>query len=130
MSGNSDGVDDACDNTSSNTDISEIILERLQNPGRRGLFKGAGAARMAGTSRICNDLCAAKSAGPPTGTQRFPSSAGGCSQRHNSTAAKAPAHCAAMNPGASTGRMPAKVSLAARASVTAGLANEVDAVNQ
>ena len=35
-----------------------------------------------------------------------------------------------MNPGASTGRMPANVSLAARASVTAGLANDVDDVNQ
>jgi hypothetical protein len=35
-----------------------------------------------------------------------------------------------MNAGASAGRMPAKVSLAARASVTAGFANEVDEVNQ
>jgi len=35
-----------------------------------------------------------------------------------------------MKTGASAGRMPAKVSLAARAMVTAGLANEVDAVNQ
>ena len=33
-----------------------------------------------------------------------------------------------MNPGASIGRIPAKVSLAARASVTAGLAKEVEAV--
>ena len=35
-----------------------------------------------------------------------------------------------MNPGASAGRMPANVSLAARARVTAGLANDVDDVNQ
>jgi len=35
-----------------------------------------------------------------------------------------------MNPGASMGRMPAKVSLAARASVTAGLAKDVEDVNQ
>jgi hypothetical protein len=35
-----------------------------------------------------------------------------------------------MKAGASAGRMPAKVSLAARASVTAGSANEVDEVNQ
>ena len=35
-----------------------------------------------------------------------------------------------MKPGASTGRMPENVFVAARASVTAGLANEVDAVNQ
>lgn len=35
-----------------------------------------------------------------------------------------------MNPVASAGRMPANVSEAARASVTTGLANEVEAVNQ
>ena len=35
-----------------------------------------------------------------------------------------------MKPGASAGRMPANVSLAARASVTAGLAKDVDDVNQ
>jgi len=35
-----------------------------------------------------------------------------------------------MNAGASTGRIPANVSLSARAIVTAGFANDVDAVNQ
>jgi hypothetical protein len=35
-----------------------------------------------------------------------------------------------MNHGTSLGRMPAKVSLRQRAIVTAGFANEVDAVNQ
>jgi hypothetical protein len=35
-----------------------------------------------------------------------------------------------IKPGTSTGRMPANVSLADRASVTAGFANEVDEVNQ
>ena len=35
-----------------------------------------------------------------------------------------------MKPGTSTGRMPANVSLTARASVTAGFANDVEAVNQ
>src|SRR4029450_4113461 len=35
-----------------------------------------------------------------------------------------------MNAGASAGRMPAKVSVADRASVTAGVANDVEAVNQ
>jgi hypothetical protein len=35
-----------------------------------------------------------------------------------------------MKPGASCGRMPAKVFEAARASVTAGLAKEVEEVNQ
>ena len=38
--------------------------------------------------------------------------------------------CATMKPGASTGRMPAKVSVSDRAMVTAGLAKEVEAVNQ
>jgi hypothetical protein len=42
----------------------------------------------------------------------------------------APANWATMNPGASTGRMPANVSEAARANVTAGLAKEVEEVNQ
>jgi hypothetical protein len=35
-----------------------------------------------------------------------------------------------MKAGTSAGRIPAKVSLAARARVTAGFANEVEAVNQ
>ena len=39
-------------------------------------------------------------------------------------------NCAMIKPGASIGRMPAKVSLRARAIVTAGLAKDVDAVNQ
>ena len=41
-----------------------------------------------------------------------------------------PASCAATKAGTSCGRMPVKVSVKARASVTAGLANEVEAVNQ
>ena len=35
-----------------------------------------------------------------------------------------------MNPGASIGRMPLKVSVSVRAKVTAGLAKDVEAVNQ
>src|SRR5579862_2339631 len=54
----------------------------------------------------------------------------GTSHRNRNVAAAAPANCATMNPGASAGRIPAKVSLADRASVTAGLAKDVDAVNQ
>lgn len=54
----------------------------------------------------------------------------GISQRNNNVAAIPPANCAAMNKGASTGRMPAKVSLRVLAIVTAGFANDVDAVNQ
>jgi hypothetical protein len=52
------------------------------------------------------------------------------SQPKTAAAAAPPSAWATMNPGTSAGRMPAKVSLAARAMVTAGLANEVDAVNQ
>src|SRR6266513_1687382 len=42
----------------------------------------------------------------------------------------APASCAMMNSGASAGRIPANVSDNDLAMVTAGLANDVDAVNQ
>ena len=45
-------------------------------------------------------------------------------------AALATASWAAMKAGASSGRIPAKLFVAARASVTAGFANEVEAVNQ
>src|SRR5262249_8277317 len=54
----------------------------------------------------------------------------GTSHRKSPVAAAAPRSCATMKPGASAGRIPANVSEAARASVTAGLANEVEAVNQ
>jgi len=49
---------------------------------------------------------------------------------NSAVAAAAPKSCTTMNPGASCGRMPAKVSVAARARVTAGLAKLVEAVNQ
>ena len=52
------------------------------------------------------------------------------SQPATSEAASAPASCATMNAGTSAGRMPAKLSVSARATVTAGLANEVEEVNQ
>jgi len=54
----------------------------------------------------------------------------GVSQRKRAVADAAPMSCATMNAGASDGRIPAKVSVADRASVTAGLANDVEAVNQ
>ena len=54
----------------------------------------------------------------------------GTSQRKSSVAASPPAIWAARNQETSLGRMPARVSLRQRAMVTAGLANEVDAVNQ
>src|SRR5437868_957048 len=54
----------------------------------------------------------------------------GTNHRKKAVAATAPKTCAAMKPGTSSGRIPANVSVAARARVTAGLANDVDAVNQ
>src|SRR5437762_11061510 len=54
----------------------------------------------------------------------------GTSHLKSIVAANAPNSCETMNAGASDGRMPAKVFVAARASVTAGFANDVDAVNQ
>jgi hypothetical protein len=51
-------------------------------------------------------------------------------QRKRAVAQTAPTICAAMNAGASCARMPEKVSDTVRASVTAGLAKDVDAVNQ
>ena len=44
--------------------------------------------------------------------------------------ANAPQSSARMNPGRSTGRMPENVFVSDRAMATAGLANEVEAVNQ
>src|ERR1700679_2566511 len=54
----------------------------------------------------------------------------GMSQRKSSVAANAPASWAATNPATSAGLIPANVLLTDRASVTAGLAKDVDAVNQ
>jgi hypothetical protein len=54
----------------------------------------------------------------------------GISHRKSKVAANAPAICAAMNKGASAGRIPANVLDNDLAMVTAGLAKEVDAVNQ
>src|SRR5882724_4445933 len=66
------------------------------------------------------------------GSNTFGATSGrpGTSQRKNNVAEMAPANCAAMNSGASAGRIPAKVSDNARAMVTAGFAKEVEAVNQ
>ena len=54
----------------------------------------------------------------------------GCNQRKSAVAPKAPANWAAINAGASAGRIPANVFVTERATVTAGFANDVDAVNQ
>ena len=55
---------------------------------------------------------------------------GGTSQPNRATDARAPAAWAPTNAGTSSGRMPANVSVNARAIVTAGFANDVDDVNQ
>jgi len=52
------------------------------------------------------------------------------SHRKRAVDAAAPKSWPTMKPGTSIGRIPAKVSLAARARVTAGFAKEVDDVNQ
>jgi hypothetical protein len=52
------------------------------------------------------------------------------SQRNRAVAPAAPKSWAAIKLGTSAGRMPLNVSVAALARVTAGLAKEVDAVNQ
>ena len=55
---------------------------------------------------------------------------GASSQPANAAAASAPASSAPMNPGRSDGRMPENVLVNERAIATAGLAKEVEAVNQ
>ena len=52
------------------------------------------------------------------------------SHRATKSASSAPASCAMMNPGTSAGRIPENVLDSERAMVIAGLANDVDAVNQ
>jgi hypothetical protein len=54
----------------------------------------------------------------------------GGSMEKSAVAVSAPNICAKTNPGTSMGRMPAKLSVKHLASVTAGLANEVEEVNQ
>src|SRR5882724_9608996 len=54
----------------------------------------------------------------------------GVSQQNSAVAEPAPSSWAMMNAGASAGRIPANVSVADRARVTAGFANDVEAVNQ
>ena len=54
----------------------------------------------------------------------------GINQPKTMAAITAPKTCDSKNAGASNGRMPENVSVAARAIVAAGLAKEVEAVNQ
>src|SRR5579872_5337056 len=55
---------------------------------------------------------------------------GDSSQLINASAASAPASSATMKPGTSTGRIPEKLLVNDRAMATAGLANDVEDVNQ
>ena len=61
---------------------------------------------------------------------RLTAGASSVSQANSAVAAAAPAICATTKAGASIGRIPAKVSESARATVTTGLAKEVEEVNQ
>jgi len=54
----------------------------------------------------------------------------GTSHRNSIVASVAPAACAIRKPATSATRMPANVSVTDPASVTAGFANDVDAVHQ
>jgi hypothetical protein len=54
----------------------------------------------------------------------------GSSHHHKPVASSVPTICAPINGTTPPGAMPAKVSLRERATVTAGLANDVEAVNQ
>jgi hypothetical protein len=58
------------------------------------------------------------------------SGSAGTSHRDKAVAAAAAWSRAQMNPGASEGRMPEKVSASDRATVTAGLAKDVEIMNQ
>src|SRR5262245_32191909 len=55
---------------------------------------------------------------------------GASNQRPNNVAVMAPAICPPINRGTLLGEIPAKVSVIARANVTAGFANDVEDVNQ
>ena len=74
---------------------------------------------------------------PPTagslrGTRTSGATTGRVGTNHlkSAVATAAPNNCAAMKPPTSIGRMPLNVSVIALAKVTAGFANDVDAVNQ
>ena len=97
-----------------------LILIAPPNPGRGSSAGVTGVAREFATprSRVWRQ-------------RAHPTRSGfGHSQRATGRAASAPRNCAAMKAGAPDGAMPANVSVSDRASVTAGLANDVEAVNQ
>src|SRR6266567_1147829 len=67
---------------------------------------------------------------PPTRCPICPFSMRLANQRKRNVAATPPANCASTNGKTSAGRIPENVSLSDLAIVTAGFANDVDAVNQ
>jgi hypothetical protein len=69
-----------------------------------------------------------RSGNPPS--QELAAAERGSIQRNDTVAAMPPRNWASTNQGTSRGLIPAKVSLKHRAIVTAGFANDVDAVNQ
>jgi hypothetical protein len=74
--------------------------------------------------------CASPSTQCSTSTLAALSGIEGTNHLKSSVAANAPASWAATNPPTSAGLIPAKVFVMDRATVTAGFANEVEAVNQ
>ena len=87
----------------------------------RGSFPPRGAARARGQSAMSRAGAAERGERPRPSDH---------SQPNTAVAARGPATWARMNPGASPGAMPEKVSVNERATVAAGFANEVDEVNQ
>lgn len=94
--------------------------------GRRPGDKGTGEIRVLWIVHITESEIAALQ----PGQSRSVPYALANNQGSNRAAARVASNCATMKPGAEAGAMPAKLSLNMRATVTAGLAKEVEAVNQ
>src|SRR5262245_33222632 len=122
-------------------DVDPELSHRLDREGMDPSCLGSGARHLDGlTAQVSQEALRHLTSGRVVGAQeQHPggshrtsegSEAGGNNHRITATANTPAITCATMNPGTSTGRIPANESLTARASVTAGFANEVDAVNQ
>src|SRR5689334_17167841 len=99
---------------SSTPDVDEVIRHRAQQTFRHLTPGGVASAKNQNSFSLAHIV-----------SRGFESN-----HRNKAAATIAPHICAAMKLGASMGLMPAKVSLTERASVTAGFANDVEAVNQ
>ena len=90
---------------------------------RSAIATGTSRARYVGTSRMMSIMkCYFPACSTTAGAETIPLNA--------HTARAAPTTWETTKNGASAGRIPANVSVSVRATVTAGLANDVDAVNQ